>query len=135
MLVGWIHGSYDGLLEWKYRHSAYAAGRVSREYRYSRCGEGDSEIGSVGIGDYVFSGCVHGSGGGWECRRCYGYLYIFGFHICHQSLYHVFIIAPLHLVVDDVLLSLSDLIDFIFWHIFFIFQFRVFAFLFMIFVA
>ena len=44
------------------------------------------------------------------------------FCICNRSLYHVFIIAPLHLVVDDVLWSLSDLIDFKFWYIFFILQ-------------
>ena len=35
------------------------------------------------------------------------------FWFCHHSLYHVFIIAALRWVVDDVLLSLSDLFDFI----------------------
>ena len=78
--------------------------------------------------EHVFSGgCARRGGGGWECGLCRGYWRIFGFHICNHSLYHVFIIAPLYLVVDDVLLSLSDLFDFMFWYIFFIYLFMQFV--------
>ena len=44
MLIGWRDGSYVGLLEWSYRHSSHAAGRVPLQHRYSRHGKGDSEI-------------------------------------------------------------------------------------------
>ena len=47
MLVEWIDGSYVGLLEWSYRHSSHAGGRSPRQYRYSRYGKGDSEIGTL----------------------------------------------------------------------------------------
>ena len=60
--------------------------------------------------EHVFSGCARGvsalfvrGSGGLEEGRCRGYWHIFGFHICHPILFHFFIIAPLHLVVDDVL--------------------------------
>ena len=39
--------------------------------------------------EHVFSGCARG-GGGWECGRCRGYWHIFGFHICHPNLNHLF---------------------------------------------
>ena len=52
--------------------------------------------------EHVFSGCARGSGG-WEDGRCRGYWHIFGFHIGHPNLYHFILIAPLYLLVNDVL--------------------------------
>ena len=67
--------------------------------------------------EHVFSGCARDSGG-WESHRCCGCWHIFGLHICHHRLYHVIIIALLHLVVDD-LHSLSDVFDLIYFGIYF----------------
>ena len=47
MLVGWMDGSNEGLLEGSYRHSSHAAGRIPRWCRFSKYGKGDSEFGAV----------------------------------------------------------------------------------------
>ena len=39
LLVAWMDGSYECLLEWSYRHSSHAALWVPRQHRYSRYGE------------------------------------------------------------------------------------------------
>ena len=57
MLVGWTHSSYESLREWSYRHRSHAVGRVQRQHRFSRYGEGDGEIVTlcVVIREYGFS--------------------------------------------------------------------------------
>ena len=80
-IVGWIHGSYVGLLERSYRHRSHASGRVPRQYRDSNYGAGNIDIVTVVLCDHVFGGCARGSGV-WECRWCRGYRWhIFGVSI------------------------------------------------------
>ena len=76
--------------------------------------------------EHVFSGYARGSGG-WEDGRCCGYWHKFGFDFVTIVCIIFIIIASLHLVVDAVLYSLSDLLDFIIWYIFFIILFMLFV--------
>ena len=47
MLVGWRHGSYEGLQIWRNRLRSPVSERVSRRRRFSKHGKGDSEIAAV----------------------------------------------------------------------------------------
>ena len=73
--------------------------------------------------EHLFSGCARGIGG-WEDGRCCGYWQLFGFDFV-TIVCIIIIIAPLHVVVDDVLYSLSNLLDIII--LVYIFHYPVYA--------
>ena len=68
MLVGWLDGSYVGLLDGSYRHRSHASGRVPRQYRDSKYGEGNCDIVTVVLCEHVFGCCARDSGV-WEDGR------------------------------------------------------------------